>query len=320
MTEAIRNGTGPSARDRATGGEGNRRPMAPWPGLAAWGREIALPSGTRLFVYDTGASAGTPVVLVHGLGDDADTWRHVFPPLAPASRVVAFDLPGFGRSGKPARAYTVPFFQDVLLELLETLGLARVVLAGHSLGAIISHAMALRRPERAERLVLLDGSLLARTQPLNLTTLLFLVPGLGEWLYNRLRREPQAAYRSLRPYYYALDALPEADRRFLFQRVNERVWDDEQRRAFLSTLRNLARWIPGQQRDLPARLAAFNVPTLVLWGENDTLNPIANGSTLAEVQPGARLVRVPRAGHNVQQERPEAVVAAILENLPSPRS
>lgn len=289
-----------------------RHPMQPWPALEPYGRSIALPqSGLALYAYDAGAGDAPPLILVHGLGDEADTWRHLFPALSATSRVVTPDLPGFGRSDKPAGPYTIPLFQGVLLELLDVLGFQRATLVGHSLGAVIAHSLALRCPERVDRLVLIAGSMVTRTQKLDLMTMLFLIPGLGEWLYNRLRRDPQAAYRSLEPYYSHLDRLPQEDQDFLFQRVNERVWSDGQRRAFLSVFRQLARWIPGQQKDLPSRLAKLNIPTLVVWGEKDRMNAIDNGRAVAEVQPTARLVVVPGAGHNVHQEDPVSVLEAI---------
>jgi pimeloyl-ACP methyl ester carboxylesterase len=229
--------------------------------------------------------------------------------------VIAFDLPGFGRSDKPARSYTPEFFQDVLLELMEILSISTATLVGHSLGAVIVHATALNSPSQVRRLFLVDGSLASRTQKLDLKTAAFIVPGLGEWMYNRLRKDPQAAFQSLTPYYSNLEGLPTEERAFLYQRVNERVWSDGQRRAFLSTLRNLARWLPGQQRGLPERLSKLTVPTLVLWGEQDRLQDPDNGRYLAEIQPSARLVVVPGAGHNLQQEQPQTIVEAILTNM-----
>lgn len=289
-----------------------QEPMQPWPALEPYARSVYLArGGLTLHVYEAGATDAPPMFLIHGLADEADTWRHLVPPLSTQYRVIAPDLPGFGRSEKPDRPYTVPFFQDVLLELLDTLEVQRAVLVGHSLGAVIAHALALSHRERVERLILIDGSLVARSQKIDLATMLFLIPGLGEWLYNRLRKDPQAAYRSLEPYYSRQDDLPKADREFLFQRVNERVWSDGQRRAFLSAFRNLARWIPGQQRNLPSRLATLDVPTLVLWGEADRMMPVENGHALVELQSAARLVVVPGAGHNVHQEDPGAVLEAI---------
>lgn len=287
-------------------------PMSPWPELERYARTVRLPQqGLALHVYDAGAETATPMLLIHGLGDEADTWRHVVAPLSADRRVIALDLPGFGRSDKPDRAYTVPFFQDTVIELLDVLAVPRAILIGHSLGAVIAHHVALNHPDRVERLVLISGALAARSQEIDIAMLLFLVPGLGEWLYTRLRRDPNAAYRTLELNYAHLDQLPEADRKFLFQRVNERVWSDGQRRAFFSTFRNMARWLPGQQRDLAPRLSKLGVPTLAVWGEADRVNSPKNAHVLAQAQPAAQLVLVPGAGHNLQQENPGAVIDAI---------
>jgi pimeloyl-ACP methyl ester carboxylesterase len=291
-----------------------QRTMEPWPGLAPYARRVILPrSQVDLHVVDSGAQGQPAILLLHGLGDEADTWRHIFPALSPEYRVIAPDLPGFGRSDQPARAYTIPFFQAVILELMDALSLPRGILVGHSMGAVIAHSIALQAPERVERLVLISGSLAIRSQRLNLGTLLFLVPGLGEWLYKRLRRDPQAAYHTLEPYYHHLKDLPEADRQFLFQRVNERVWSEGQRRAFLSTLRNLAALISGQQGRLAAQLAGLAVPTLVIWGREDRINPVENGQALLQVQPAARLKLLDGAGHNLHQERPEQTARTIID-------
>jgi pimeloyl-ACP methyl ester carboxylesterase len=291
--------------------------MQPWPGLERHARQVALPKGEfSLHLYDTGpasgrGAAGRALLLVHGLADEADTWRHLIAPLSTQYRVLAPDLPGFGRSDKPDRAYSLPTFQDSLIELLDELEIARATLVGHSLGGAIAQSIALSHPKRVERLILVGGSLVARSQRLDLGTMLYLVPGLGEWLYNRLRRDAQAAYQTLQPYYGDLDRLPEADREFLFQRVNERVWSDGQRQAFFSAFRHLARSLPAQQRELPSRLAALAAPTTAVWGELDRLNPVANGRLLVELQPSARLMVVPGAAHNVHQEDPDSVLAAI---------
>lgn len=270
-----------------------------------------LRSGLKLNLFVNGPTDSLPVILIHGLADEADTWRHLISPLATYNRVIAPDLPGFGRSEKPKRSYTISFFLNVLTDLLDTLAVERAILIGHSLGALIAQSFALQSPQRVNRLVLIGGSLVARSQKINLATFLFLVPGLGEYFYNRLRKNPRSAYRSLEPYYYNLESLPEADKEFLFKRVTERVWDDGQRRAFLSTIRNLARWLPGQQRDLPTRLAGLDIPTLVIWGEDDQMNPVANANALVSVQPTAKLVVIPRSGHNLHQENAQAVLEAI---------
>lgn len=286
--------------------------MQSYPGLARWSRQVQLPfTKINLHLYDSGEDSKQPVLLIHGLGDEADTWRHVLPLIYADYRVITPDLPGFGRSEKGKRKYTIPFFVDSMLELLDCLQIQRVVLVGHSMGAIITQTIALEHPERVERLVLISGSLVSKENRINPELLLFLTPGLGEWLYNRLRKNPQAAYRSLEPYYYHLEDLPQADRDFLYQRVNERVWSDGQRQVFFSTLRNLAIWMSSQQKGLPTRLRGWKIPTTVLWGENDRINSVENAHALIENLPSARLVKVPEAGHNIQQEKADVVAEAI---------
>ena len=288
-------------------------PMRAWPGLEGYAGRVTLAQrGLSLYVYDAGKPESPAVMLIHGLGDEADSWRHVVEPLSTRFRVVALDLPGFGRSDKPKLAYTVPFLCDTVLALMDTLSIANATMMGNSLGAVIAQSIALERPERVRGLVLIGGALLTRKQPLNLAMLLFLLPGVGEWLYTRLRKDPQAAFETLRGFYADLDGLPEADRSFLFQRVNERVWSDGQRRAYFSVLRHVARWVPGQQRGLDEKLAQLATPTLVIRGAHDQLMPLENARALADVQPSATLVTIPGAGHLPQQERPQALLDAVL--------
>jgi pimeloyl-ACP methyl ester carboxylesterase len=284
------------------------------PVLALFARRVQLPQ-TRLtlFLYDSGESArgDVPLLLVHGLGDEADTWRRVLPALAVQRRLLAVDLPGFGRSDKPDAPYTVPWYAGVLLELLDVLQIERCVGVGHSLGAMVVQWLALEQPGRVERLLLLAGGLVAGKQRRSLAALSLRLPGIGEWWYGRLRQNPQAAYESLRPFYRDLDGLPQVERDFLYRRVNERVHSKKQQRAFLRTLRSLATWLPAQQKRVAERLAGCTIPTRVLWGEQDLLARLENGQALAALLPHAQLTVLSGAGHNLQQEEPGAVIAAL---------
>lgn len=292
-----------------------RGPMQPWPGLEAYARTVVLPcNGLKLFAFVAGEPAPATMILLHGLGDEADSWRYLIEPLSDYGQVVAPDLPGFGRSDKPRRKYSLPFLCDAVNELVEQFSLSNVILVGSSLGAVLAQTLALRQPDWLKGLVLLDGTLLNQAQRANPALLLFMLPGLGEWLYTRLRKNPQAAYETLRPYYADLDGLPQEDQQFLFQRVNQRVWDDAQRFAYFSTLRNLASHVARQQKGLPEHLSGLDLPTLILWGANDQVLPASNGQAAAAVQPSARLVILPQAGHLPHQERPQAVIQAILDD------
>jgi pimeloyl-ACP methyl ester carboxylesterase len=286
-----------------------QRPMSSWSGLEPFGRHMALArSGLKLFVYELGEPAATPLVMIHGLGDDADTWRHVIRPLAQSYRVIALDLPGFGRSDKPKLTYSLRFLRDTVLDLVDTLNLPRMSLLGHSLGAIISQYVALSRPASIIRLWLVSGSLTAHTGKPNPILVKMSLPWLGVRMYNALRRDPQAAYESLRPFYARLDSLPKTDRDFLFQRVNERVWNDDQRDALLSVVRQMVWLLPWQQHAQEARLARLAVPTRVLWGGLDEICSPDGGRTLVSIQDTASLTILPDTGHSPHQEQPEALL------------
>jgi pimeloyl-ACP methyl ester carboxylesterase len=266
----------------------------------------------RIFLYDVAPQNPSPLLLLHGLGDEADSWQRLIPLLAPHRRVIAPDLPGFGRSGHPHRPYTLRFFTQTVGGLLETLlpqrG-SRVTLVGSSLGAAIALRLALERPERVEGLFLLDGPALKGR--LNLRLLPFLLPVLGERLYNGFRRDQELAYASLRPYYHDLEALPHELRAFLRERVWERVWSDEQRRAYLSTYRWLA-WQMSWGLFRPHELRSLKAPTTIVWGEQDRIVPADSARALAEAIPGSRLVMLRDCGHLPQQEKPRELAQLLL--------
>ncbi|MFQ3609691.1 MAG: alpha/beta hydrolase, partial [Chloroherpetonaceae bacterium] len=115
----------------------------------------AILNGTEVAYYDSKTN-GTPIVLIHGLASNMGFWRYVIPELEQkAFRVVAIDLPGYGKSSKSYSApYTLSFYAKTVNELLKQLGIEKAIWAGHSMGGQISIVAALNFPERIEKLVL----------------------------------------------------------------------------------------------------------------------------------------------------------------------
>jgi pimeloyl-ACP methyl ester carboxylesterase len=295
-------------------------PMQPASGLEKYAKKVPLPDkGFSLHIYEAGKENAPALLLIHGLGDEADSWRHVVLPLAKSHRVIAIDLPGFGRSDHLTEPYTTRLYCSSILSLMDALNIPSAVLVGSSMGGIISHTIALEHPKRVDGLVLVDGSLVLKEQSGVGEVLLFAVPFLGEWRYNRLRRDPDKAYQTLRGYYADLDSLPEVDQSFLYQRVNERVWSDSQRDAYLSTLRQMVRsTILQPKKDLEERIKAGQIPLLIIWGEQDFIMPIGNGQALAQMCPTAKFICIPGAGHLPHQEKPSLFLDALrpfLTNL-----
>lgn len=284
------------------------------PELSAFSQEQLIAGGLRLHYYAAGPAQAPVLLLAHGLGDEADTWRLVLPQLAEHYRVIAPDLPGFGRSAKPRRAYTLAFFAQALAGLLESLGIARATLLGHSMGAAIVQRLALARPQLAERLVLISGALPTEPGWPSGPSWWFLTPGVGEALYTSLRRSNDDAYATLRPYYADLDALPAEDRAFLRARVWARVWSAGQRRAFLSALRWMAIDRGLRATTLRGRLAQLALPTQLIWGDRDQIVPPAVGEQVAALLPQAHLSVIADCGHLPQQERPAELLAALAQS------
>jgi len=292
--------------------------MQPWPALKTYRKEISLPkSDLNLFYYEVGSIDLPTMIMIHGLGDEADTWRHVLHPLSKHCHIIAIDLPGFGRSEKPKISYSPSFYIDSISKMMDALSIKSAILMGSSLGAIIAHEMAIEQAKRVTGLILVGGALLQKKRMGDVTHLIMQIPYLGEWLYTKLRKNPDAAYESLRNVYYDLDQMPKDDREFLYERVNKRVWSDDQRRAYFSTLRETAKWVMNHQKNLSDHLKRIQIPTLIVRGTFDNLFSKENALDLISIQPEVEFFTIEGAGHLPHQEKPDIFLAKLtpwLEN------
>ncbi|MFC7533088.1 GNAT family N-acetyltransferase [Actinoplanes sp. GCM10030250] len=114
-------------------------------------------NGIRLTHRVAGDPAHPPMVLLHGLGDSRHDWQPVLPALAETFRVHALDLRGHGGSDRPG-AYSFALMRDDVLGYLDTMGIERCVLAGHSMGAVVATLVAEAAPHRLTRLILEDAT------------------------------------------------------------------------------------------------------------------------------------------------------------------
>jgi pimeloyl-ACP methyl ester carboxylesterase len=119
--------------------------------------------GVRTFLYDAGE--GPPVLLIHGYGDTSDSWRLVVPRLLPAHRVIAVDVPPFGRSGDPSVPRLLDFYKQFFPELFERLEVDSATVIGHSLGGAIALHLAIERPDLVDRLGLVAPAGLGKAPP-----------------------------------------------------------------------------------------------------------------------------------------------------------
>jgi pimeloyl-ACP methyl ester carboxylesterase len=299
--------------------------MKPWPSLAgkAFCLEGGFRSGETLFYFDAppegnsaGGSGNSPVIaLIHGLGDEADSWRHIIPLLnAEGCRVLAMDLPGFGRSAASGRV-NLKNHSCAVLKLIETVLRPheskdlKVFLAGNSMGALVAETAALKEPEFAHGLILIDGSIPGG--PSNpgifaLATLLFS----RKW-YRAYRDDPEGAWASLYPYYADLDNMPWEDREFLRQRVMARVESPAQEQAFFQTQRGLIWAFTSASARFGRGIQRYKGKILLLWGESDKIIPLSSAETFRALRNDIQLEIISGAGHLPQQEKPFETARAI---------
>lgn len=220
---------------------------------------------------------GDPIILVHGLSASSRWWVRNVPALAEHYRVYLVDLPGFGMM----RNFFYPFALNEatawLLAWMEVVGLKQVHLVGHSMGGYICVSVAAQRPEVVRDLVLVCPAGLPGVRTLSG----YLVP---------LLRMISSVTPSFLPvlFYDALRAGP---------------------LMFLRAARDLL------SKDMHDLLASISVPTLLIWGDNDTLVPVAFGDILRQEIANSRLLVLKKAGHVVMYDRWQEFNAAILAFL-----
>ncbi len=264
----------------------------------------------RLVLYEGGTGQDT-LLLIHGLGSNLSFWRPLLPHLSNTFYLVAPDLPGYGLSTKEDVPGTMTFFAQILHALMDTLGLQRVTLVGHSMGGQIAMTLALMHPERIARVILLAPAGIETFTPEEAAQIqaLFTPEAIASATPEQIR------------YNVALNFARYAPERFdwvVTQRLALQQCPD-----FPAYAEANARSVTGMLKEPVAEyLTAWSHPTLVLWGEEDRLIPNRffhpSLDILTETRrclSSARVVSIPDAGHLLQVEQPKAVAREICRFL-----
>ncbi|WP_328305908.1 alpha/beta fold hydrolase [Actinomycetospora sp. NBC_00405] len=264
-----------------------------------------LVDGVRLAYRDRGE--GEPVVFVHGTPSWSHEWRHVVPAVEAAGhRVVTYDLLGFGDSERPLdRDTSVAAQTDLLVGLLDELGLERPSLITHDIGGAVGQRIAVLHPQRARRLMLID------------------TVSYDSW--------PSETWREIiRTRLESYAAMSAADfEEMLTRQLRMTVagsMGDADLRAYLAPHRTplgrtsffehqVRHYDSRYTEELTDRLGDIAVPVRVVWGAQDRWQPVGYAERLAADIPGAELVVVPHAGHFLMEDEPERVTREVLDFL-----
>lgn len=256
------------------------------------------PAGT--FYRIEGQGADPPVVLIHGVGLDSAMWDAQATALAPAARVIRYDMLGHGRSANPPGPRVLEDFVAQLEGLLDHLGLPRVRLAGFSMGGLVAQAFAAGRPERLDRLAVLHSifqrSAEARAAVMERCEAVAAAGPLAN-LDAALERWFSPAFRAAQPAAIA--------------RIRE-TFAAHRHDGYLKAYRLFAG--AGDEVD-PARLAALACPVLVATGELDSGSTPEMARALAAAIPGAACVILPGERHMAPVESPAQVNRMLVPFL-----
>jgi pimeloyl-ACP methyl ester carboxylesterase len=260
------------------------------------------------------AGSGPALVLIHGITSSSATWERVMAQLARHFTVIAPDLVGHGESDKPRGDYSLGAHASTIRDLMLVLGHERASIVGHSLGGGIAMQFAYQFPERCERLALIDSGGLGRDvnvllRAATLPGAEFVLPLLAA---TRLLDAGRLAGRLLGG--LGLRARTDIEE---IARGHATLSDAEARAAFVHTLRSVVE--PGGQRvDASNRLyLSAHIPFLLVWGEHDSVIPVAHARSAHEQIATSRLEVFERSGHFPQLDEPHRFIEVLVDFIES---
>ena len=265
-----------------------------------------------------GPEDGPTVVLVHGLGGSHLNWDLFAPLIRDRARVLALDLPGFGRSEPGGRRTTVHDNVAVLDRFLTEVAGTPAVLIGNSMGGMISILETAASPQSVNGLVLLDAAVPGPRRALDplvaFTFAVYAIPMVGE-RFLALRRKRSTPLRQVRDMLRLCgvdpDALPPETIERSLDLIGRREDVPAMDKAFLSAARSLLRILVDPRR-YRAAMASITAPVLMVQGDEDRLVPVSAARDIAERHPGWRYLELPGVGHVPQLQVPEKVAGEFL--------
>ncbi|MGQ4431705.1 MULTISPECIES: alpha/beta fold hydrolase [unclassified Streptomyces] len=256
------------------------------------------------------AGEGPVLVLIHGIGDSSATWTDLIPDLARTHTVIAPDLLGHGASDKPRADYSVAAYANGVRDLLTTLGIESATLLGHSLGGGVAMQFAYQFPERTERLVLVSAGGVGRE--VNPVLRLVTLPGahlaLSALRLPGMRLQVGLTVGLMR----LLDTDLGRDAPELLTLVDA-LPDETARNAFIRTLRAVVDWRGQVVTMLDRCYLTEGMPTMLLWGDRDSVVPVRHAYGAHEAMPGSRLEIFEGAGHFPFHTDPARFLGLVAE-------
>jgi pimeloyl-ACP methyl ester carboxylesterase len=259
---------------------------------------------------------GDPIVLLHGSFASLHTWDTWQQAMSPYFMTIAIDLPGHGLTGPdPKKRYSTKDYSQLVLRLMEKLNIEKFHLAGNSMGGGVALQIASTSPDKVLSLNLIDASGAPRPQQstleagkpssnTNATAWIFKAMEIPIFSQLFLKCTPKFLFAmNLKQVYADESKITEKT----IDRYYELMLRDGNRKATIDRLTT--------QRDMSVDFDRLTMPTLILWGENDTWIPVSQGYLLEKAIKGSKMIVFPNTGHVPMEEIPTESVGAYLSFL-----
>jgi pimeloyl-ACP methyl ester carboxylesterase len=263
--------------------------------------------GTPVNYADIGEGELEPIVFVHGLGGQWQNWLENIPRAALERRVIALDLPGFGRTPMPGDRVTISGYGRCVDALCEKLSLGRVDMVGNSMGGYIAAEVAIQFPERIDQLILVSAAGITSADIVHRPILTMGRVAAAVATYGAARHRQIASRPKSRHMALALVArhpsLLKADLAYegFFKGTGKPGFDDALRASL--------------EYDFRDRLPDIRQPTLIVWGEKDSIIPVKDAHEFERLIPDSRKVVMRDTGHIPMAERPGTFNDLMMEFL-----
>jgi pimeloyl-ACP methyl ester carboxylesterase len=284
--------------------------------VETWQHRDIITNGIRMHYVTQGH--GPLIILLHGFPEFWYSWRLQIPCLADLGyKVVAPDLRGYNDTDKPYRGYDVGTLLQDIVGLIKGLGQGKAIIIGHDWGGVLAWMFAMAYPQMIERLVVLNAPHVGplrrelrtpKQMRKSWYVLAFQIPWLPEYLLGR--NHARLVGQMIADSAVQKDAFPPD----VLARYRNAMSKPGALHASINYYRMLVRHSINQLGR--SKIATIQVPTLLIWGEQDIALDISLTEGLEQWVPDLQIRRIPDSGHWVQQEKPELVNQYLRTFLP----
>jgi pimeloyl-ACP methyl ester carboxylesterase len=263
--------------------------------------------GTPVNYVDVGEGELEPIVFVHGLGGQWQNWLENIPRAAQERRVIALDLPGFGLTPMPRDKITIPGYGRCVDALCDRLSLGRVDMVGNSMGGYVAAEVAIQFPERIDQLILVSAAgitsaNIAQRPILTMGRVATAMVAYGAARHRQIASRPKSRHLALAlvaryPSRLKADLAYEG----FFKGAGKPGFDDALRASL--------------EYDFRDRLPEIRQPTLIAWGEKDSIIPVSDAHEFERLIPDSRKLVMRDTGHIPMAERPRTFNDVMMDFL-----